>query len=116
MENLSEDKNNSCDCCLKGWNKLNKFGNCVCWCSKCGNELRICKYNCYNNINNINCDDINDIDDNDDEMEEYYYKLNGCYYNDYIMEQQKKEVEETKIEHNKNKERNQPGGPNKYTK
>ena len=95
------------------------------------NKIVINNINC-DNINDIYCDDINDIDDdindikddindlddNDDEMEEYYYKLIGCYYWDYVMEQQEKEVEETnKIEHNnKNKEWNQPGGPNKYTK
>lgn len=36
-----------CDCCLKGWDKCNKYGMCDCWCSKCGKLLKECKYKCY---------------------------------------------------------------------
>ena len=36
----------SCDCCLKGWNKQNKYGICNCWCSFCDILLRDCKYKC----------------------------------------------------------------------
>ena len=39
-----------CDCCVKGWNRANKFGLCSCICSKCKNLLRDCKYTCTDKI------------------------------------------------------------------
>ena len=46
------DYKNSCDCCVKGWDYENEFGWCNCWCSKCDDLLRDCRYNCkyYKNI------------------------------------------------------------------
>lgn len=41
------DYENSCDCCVKSWtNTANEFGFCSCMCSKCGDELRNCRYKC----------------------------------------------------------------------
>lgn len=35
----------SCDVCVKGWDKPNEFGRCECQCS-CGVLQRVCKYRC----------------------------------------------------------------------
>ena len=37
----------TCDCCMKGFDKANKFGLCQCWCSNCDKQLSDCKYKCY---------------------------------------------------------------------
>jgi hypothetical protein len=39
------DYEDSCDCCVKGWDKANEFGRCDCI-HKCGKLLRECKYQC----------------------------------------------------------------------
>jgi hypothetical protein len=42
------DYENSCDCCLKSWTDTkNEYGFCSCICSKCGDDLRNCKYECW---------------------------------------------------------------------
>ena len=38
----------SCDCCVKGWDKKNEWGRCECWCKLCNRFLRDCKYECSN--------------------------------------------------------------------
>ena len=41
------DYENACDCCCLSWtNEPNEFGICHCWCSTCGDELKICRYKC----------------------------------------------------------------------
>jgi hypothetical protein len=44
------DYDNSCDCCVAGWDKPNEFGWCNCECSKCGELLRDCKYTCRDKL------------------------------------------------------------------
>ena len=39
------DYSDSCDCCVKGWDKPNEFGRCDCI-HNCGKLLRECKYKC----------------------------------------------------------------------
>lgn len=42
------ESENTCDCCLKSWtDNYNEYGICDCICSKCGKDLRDCKYNCH---------------------------------------------------------------------
>jgi len=45
-EEDEEKYEDMCDCCVKGWDKINEFGRCTCVCSKCDTLLRDCKYNC----------------------------------------------------------------------
>ena len=35
-----EDHSSCCDCCCKHWN------DCQCFCSKCGDDYRSCRYDC----------------------------------------------------------------------
>ena len=41
-------KEEECDCCCKSWNYCNpnEWGVCDCWCSKCGGDLKDCRYTC----------------------------------------------------------------------
>jgi len=41
-----DELNNMCDCCVKGWDKPNEFGQCECICNKCFQLLCECKYEC----------------------------------------------------------------------
>lgn len=42
----NHDYENSCDCCVKGWDIPNEFGLCSCWCSNCKKPLAKCRYTC----------------------------------------------------------------------
>jgi hypothetical protein len=46
IEYYLSDSEDTCGCCIKGWNKPNEFGLCECLCSKCGILLNECKYTC----------------------------------------------------------------------
>lgn len=39
-------KINMCDTCCRGYDKPNRFGLCLCWCSKCYNLSSDCRYSC----------------------------------------------------------------------
>ena len=46
-EDSEYDYENSCDCCCLSWtDEPNEFGICHCWCSTCGDELKICRWKC----------------------------------------------------------------------
>lgn len=46
-ELIKKIEDNECDCCLKSWNdEPNNWGICSCICSKCGYDLKICRYEC----------------------------------------------------------------------
>ena len=40
------DLNNTCDCCLGGWDRENEYGWCECICDECDRRLGDCKYTC----------------------------------------------------------------------
>lgn len=55
-------QNDMCDCCAKSWTDIpNAFGICHCWCEKCDDELKICKYACPDSVENT--DEINEMCD-----------------------------------------------------
>ena len=57
VENTSDEINEQCDCCAKSWTEIpNAFGICHCWCDTCGDELKICKYNCSESVENMTGD------------------------------------------------------------
>ncbi|NQX03138.1 hypothetical protein HQ447_20970 [bacterium] len=42
----SDNDDDMCDCCVKGWDEPNKWGRCECVCSRGCGLLRDCKYKC----------------------------------------------------------------------
>ena len=44
---INEITHGHCDCCMKGFNHKNEYGQCKCWCSNCGSLYADCKANCY---------------------------------------------------------------------
>lgn len=53
IDNYTDEEDNysdTCDCCVMGWNEPNEYGLCNCWCSRCDELLRDCKYKCWNKI------------------------------------------------------------------
>lgn len=43
---INEISHGHCDCCMKGFNHKNEFGQCKCWCSYCGSLYADCKGKC----------------------------------------------------------------------